>query len=206
MCSTQSKKETYNHDAVRNAFLENGIKIFSDEEKEIFMKNYADYIKKIKKEIQHTLNLMGCNNFELCFDFLIACHYRCKELAEYLMLNYFVNSYIAYRAFIHCIMTENIIICEWLFSCKNIDYRKKQNFIGVNETYDDLFIQCCINGKLTSAKWMYEHGKINFGDVLLGVFLEKIFQNGHKNMLSWLFDEVKCTKNENLISTFRPVE
>jgi hypothetical protein len=38
------------------------------------------------------------------------------------------------------------------------------------------------------------------------IFLEKIFQNGHKNVLSWLFDEVKCTTNENLIRIFRPIE
>jgi hypothetical protein len=199
----ESANIKYDGYVVRNTLLEKGIKIFTIEEREKFMKYDEETGQCINEFINHQCCLHD-DVRELYIDFLIACHYGYKEMAEYLLQNYQINTFMVHETFVHCIYMENIDICDWLFSLKNVDYKQLYGFI--HESYYDLFKKCCIYGELISAKWLYARGEINFSNELMGVFLENISTNGHKYMLSWLIDEVKCTKNENLINKFRPVE
>jgi len=204
--------KNYSHDVIRNVHLEDGIEVFTVEEEKQFRKDNAVSIEKIKMEFQFVFTPeRETSRTIFCIDFLISCHYGYKKLAEYLLQNYMWHFYVMYIAFEHCIEYEKTDMCEWLFSFNNINY--KQFYYCVEGygwckglTYNDLFKWCCINGKLISAKWMFEHGKIDFKNELMGCFLEKINNNGHKQMLSWLINEVKCTTNERLIEMFGSVE
>jgi hypothetical protein len=145
----------YNSRALRNIFLEDGATIFTNEEIKDFMKNYVETIDHINTIVDREYFDYENNGVrELYINFLVACHYGYKELAEYLLRKYRISIFIMQIAFIHCIRTENIKICEWLFSFKSVDYR--QFYENSISTYYELFKWCCINGKLTSAKWMYE--------------------------------------------------
>jgi len=206
---TKSVNIKYDRDVVRNIFLTTGIKFFTDEERHLFCENYKDTINFINVSFYYGDECID----KLYIDFIIACHYGYKELAEYLREKYEINIFIMQTAFIHCIKTENIEICKWLFSFNNVvDYNQFYNYKRSSilyyefNTYYDLFKWCCINGKLSSAKFLFMNGKIDFSNELMGVFLENISTNGHKDMLLWLINEVKCTDNEILIGKFRPIE
>jgi len=197
----------YNGNIVRNILLEKGIKIFTNKERKNFIELNEETCRFITVITTQELFFNNSNINELYIDFLIACHYSYKKMAEYLLQNYAISTYIVHDTFLHCIEIENIDICKWLFSFKNVDYNQLKGWF--RQSYYDVFKDCCINGKLISAKWMYEHGKIDFSNESIGLFLEEISDNGHKQMLSWLINEVKCTSNENLIKTFgqfNPVE
>jgi hypothetical protein len=111
----------YNDRTIRNIFLEEGTKIFTNEERKDFMKNYVETINHINR-IADDYENDGIR--VLYIDFLVACHYGYNELAEYLLRKYRISIFIMQIAFIHCIRTENIGICEWLFSFKSVDYRQ----------------------------------------------------------------------------------
>lgn len=191
--SKEQDVQFYNSVEFRDEMLMKGIKIFTIDELKEYNKIYK--MKEEKKKYIVYSGLKYKDEKMLCWDFARACHYKCKEMINIMIERFKIGRLKGVIAgiFEENLEDENYEICELLIN--KIEMR--------NETYINLFKKNCEEGKINIVRWIYKNCGIEIKKIkLMGIFLEKIWNNKHYDVVRWLIEEVKCTENINLIERF----